>query len=222
MKQNDFVYFQQNEIGQVKKVFYTSQGDYLVEVEIEPEFKNAATEDSQFYIEHAPGKTTNMAVIVEQERPGGTLLKNGTIVEGSARNEYIKDILSELQKKAGEAQNELSKNFDELKKSLETTSAKMDKKLETTLDDLSVQFHSFSEELDRVPDSQEVKELQENLKKFVEEFNQAQKDVQDHLRNEIIPQLRLEMEQLRKLMKKEGREKELEKIENQVKELEMV
>jgi len=222
LKQNDLVYFQKNEIGQVQKVSYTKQGDYLVEVKIASAFKNAATEDTRFYIEHSPGQDQHMAVIVEQERPGGILLKNGSVVQGSARNEYIAEILSDLKKKAGAAQIELNKTLEELKKSLETSSEKLDRQLEATLDDLSAQFNSFAEELGKVPDSQEVQQLQESFKQFADEFQQAQKDVQDYLRNEIIPQFRKELERLRELLKKEGREEELEKIDKQVEQLDMV
>ena len=219
LKQNDLVYFDKNEIGQVKKVIYTKQGDYLIEVEIAPGFKNTATENSRFYIEHSPAKQLNMALIVEQERPGGVVLENGTVVQGSARNGYFAEILSDLQKKAGAAQNELNKTLEELKKSLDTTSEKLDRQLEATLDDLSVQFNSFADELGKIPDSQEVKRLEESFKQFADEFQKAQKDVQDYLRNEIIPQFRMELERLRKQLKTEGREEELEKIDKQVKEI---
>lgn len=219
LNQNDLVYFDNNKIGQVKKVFYTKQGDYLVEVEIEPAFKNTVTENSRFYIGRSPADELKMAVIVEQERPGGVVLKNGTVVQGSARAGYLAEILSGLQKKAEAAQDELNNTLQEFKKSLGTTSENLNRQLEATLDDLSVQFKSFADELGKVPDSQEVKQLEESIKQFVDEFQKAQKDVQDHLRNEIIPQFQMELERLRKQLKNEGREEELEKIDKQVKEL---
>lgn len=215
LKQNDLVYFDKNEIGLVKKVVYTKQGDYLIELEIASSFKNTATENSRFYIEHSPAKTLNMAVIVEQELPGGVVLENGTVVQGSTRSGYFAEILSDLQKKAGAAQIELNKTLKELKSSLDTTS----EELEATLDNLSVQFNSFADELGKVPDSQEVKRLEENIKQFADQFQKAQKDVQEHLRNEIIPKFRMELERLHKQLKKEGREEEFEKIDEQVKEL---
>ena len=46
--------------------------------------------------------------------------------------------------------------------------------------------------------------------------------VQDHIRNEILPRFRVELEHLREQLKKQGREQELEKIDKQAKELEMV
>lgn len=222
LKQNDLVYFERNEIGQVKKVSYTDQGNYLVTIEIAAGFKNAVTEDSRFYIEYSPAKELHMAVIVEQERPGGVVLKNGAVVQGSARNGYLTEILSDLQKKAGAAQIELNNSLEKLKKSLDTTSVKLDRQLQITLDDLSVQFKAFADEIGKVPDSQEVKQLEESLKQFADEFKKAQQDVQDHLRYEIIPQFRMELDRLRKQLKKEEREEELETIDKQVKELSTV
>ncbi len=219
LKQHDLVYFDRNEIGQVKNVVYTKQGDYLVEVEITPEFKNTATENSRFYIEHSPTNQGDMALIVEQESPGGVVLKNGTVVQGSARNGYLAGILSDFQKKAEAAQIELNKTLEELKKSLDTNSDKLDKQLQATLDDLSVQFNSFAENLGKIPDSQEVKQLEESFKQFTDEFQKAHQNVQDYLRNEIIPKIRLELEQLRQQLKKEGREQELKKIDKQVEQI---
>ncbi|WP_153305837.1 MlaD family protein [Desulfogranum mediterraneum] len=222
LKQDDHVYFGKNEIGQVEKVTYTTQGDYLVAVKIVPEFKNAATEDSLFYIGHAPANESAMAVIVEQERPGGVTLKNGITVQGSARSGYLDDILNELKEKAEKAEKDLNEALGELKKSLDATSEKLDRNLETTIENLSRQLNSFTDELGKLPDSQEVDRMEESFRQFRDEFQKAQKDVQDHIRNEILPRFRAELEQLRKQFKKEGREQELEKIDKQVKDLEMV
>jgi hypothetical protein len=163
-----------------------------------------------------------MAVIVEQERPGGVVLKSGSVSQGSTRKGYLEDVLGDLQKTAGEAQKQLNSALQELKKSLGANSGKLNSELQATLDDLLARFNAFADELGKVPDSQEVQQLEESLKRFVLEFQQAQKDVQGYLRNEIIPRFRLELERLRNQLKKEGREKELENLDRQVKELDMV
>ena len=222
LKKNDQVYLGRNEIGQVKKVTYTDQGDYLVEIRIAPEFKNAATESSRFYIEHAPSNEPVMAVIVEQKRPGGVILKNGAIVQGSVRAGYLDKIFEDLQKSAGKAERDLNKALEDLKRSLGATSETLNRNLETAIDDLSLRLDAFKDELGRVPDSQEVRQLEESFRQFADEFQKAQKDVQDHIRNEILPRFRIELEHLREQLKKQGRDKEMEKIDKQVKELEMV
>jgi ABC-type transporter Mla subunit MlaD len=219
LKQGDPVYFDNNEIGKVKKVSYTDQGDYLIEVNIAPGFKNAATDDSRFIIEHSPDGKPHMAVIVEQDRPGGVVLKNGSVVQGSTRKGYLEDVLGDLQKTAGEAQKQLNSALQELKKSLGANSGKLNSELQATLDDLLARFNAFADELGKVPNSEEIKQLEEVFNRFADEFQKARKEVQDHLRNEILPRLRLELERLRKQLKKEGREEELEKIDSEVKDL---
>ncbi len=219
LKKNDAVFFEENEIGLVKNITYTNQGDYLVAIEITPGFKNAATEDSRFYIGNAPKEPSKKAVIVEQERPGGTLLKKGSIVQGSVKGGYFEEIISDLKEKAGVAENELREALDELKKFLNTKTRQFDKELEATLDDLSRQFQNFKSEISKIPDSQEVKQLEENFKQFAEEFYREKEEVRNYLQNEVIPKLRDELDRLREKLKKEGREKELEKIDRQMDEI---
>ena len=219
LKQNDLVYFGKNEIGQVTKVSYTKEGDYLVEVRIAPSFKNSATQDSKFYIALSPANPLNMAVIVEQEHSGGLVLHNGTVVQGSVKTDQLTEIFDDLQKKLAAAQVELNNTLQEFKKSLGVSSEKIDQQLAATIDDLAMQFETFADELGKIPDSQQVKELEQSVKQFADEFQKAGKDVQDRLQNEIIPQLRMKLEELHKQLKKEGREEELEQIDQQVEKL---
>lgn len=219
LKENDSVYFGKNEIGQVTKVSYTKQGDYLVEVQIAPPFKDTATEYSKFHIARSPANQLNMAVIVEQERPGGVVLHDGTVVQGIAGSRQLTEIFDDLQKKLAAAQSELSITLQEFTKSLGAATEKIDRQLAAAIDSLAMQFKSFGDELGKVPDSQQVKQLEESVKQFVDEFQNASKDVQQRLQNEIIPQLRLELEELHQQLQKEGREEELEQIDKQAKKL---
>lgn len=219
LKQDDLVFFGESEIGQVKKISYTKQGDFLVEVRIAPPFKNTATQDSKFFIAPSPADELKMAVIVEQEHSGGAVLQNGTVVQGSGRKGHWAEMLGDLQKQLTVAQNELNKTLQEFNRTLGETSQQFDRKLSATLDALALQFKTFTEEIGKVPDSREVKQLEENIKQFTDEFQKAGKDIQDRLRNDIIPRLRMELEKLHQQLKREGREEELEKIDKQVDEL---
>jgi hypothetical protein len=67
-----------------------------------------------------------------------------------------------------------------------------------------------------------VKQLEESFKRFAEEFKSAQENVRNFIQNEVIPQFREELNWLREQLKKEGREKELEKIYEQINEVIMV
>jgi ABC-type transporter Mla subunit MlaD len=221
LKQNDQVYFGQNDIGEVNKVTYTTAGDYLVEVKIAPDFRNAATVDSKFYIEPF-GTQQVMAVIVEQGRPGGAILNNGATIAGSKRAGYLDTIFKSIKEKADEATIELTRNLEELQKSLEESSTKLDSSLGAATDDLAKQFNSFRNDIENLPDSQEVKQLEESIKKFTEEFQKAQKNVQDHIREKILPQLQQELEILRKQLDEAGRKQEMQEIDNEAKKLESV
>jgi hypothetical protein len=222
LKQNDYVYLGKNEIGQVNRVTYTSQGDYLVEVKIKPEFKNAATINTQFFIEQSPLNTAAMAVIVEQPRPGGALLQADVTVQGLSRTGYLNKIFKDLQEKAEQAEIELNKALGDLKKSLHASSETLSKSLDAALNDLSIRLDTFKGQLGKVPDSQEIQQLEESIKKFGEEFQNAQKRVQDHIRTEMFPRFRMELDHLREQLKKQGRDKEMDKIDEQAKNLQMV
>ena len=219
LKQNDSIYFERNQIGLVKNISYTEQGDYLVKIEIIPGFKNAATEDSKFYIENDPIQPSNKALIIEQERPGGLVLKDGSIVQGSVKFGYWDEIINNLKDKAEVAETELRKNLEDLINSLNKETQNMDKELEATLEDLSSQFQKLKSEISKIPDRQEVKQLEESFKKLAEKFKIAQKDVRDFIQNELVPNFHMEMEHLREKLRKEGREKELDKISTELNEI---
>ena len=221
LKQNDQVYFGKNDIGLVQKVTYTPQGDYLVEVKISPEFVNAATVDSKFYIEPFSDQSA-MAVIVEQEKPGGTILNNGMTIEGSKRRGYFDTIFETFRQKADTAEIEMNKSLEELQKSLDAASTKLDSSLGAAINDLALQFNAFRDDIEQLPDSKEVQQMEKSIRQFTDEFQQAQKDVQDHIRDELLPQLHQELEHLREQLEKAGRKDELKEIDSEVKKLEMV
>jgi paraquat-inducible protein B len=219
LKQNDPVYFDQNKIGEVQKVTYTQQGDYLVEISITPDFKNTATEDSKFFIGNDPVNQQTKAVIIMQEKPGGKAIEQGTIVQGSVQTGLLDEMMSSFRRNAIIAENEMRKAVQQLEKSLRGSSQKLDKEMSVLLDDLSRQFREFNEEIKKVPDSREVKQLEESIRLFAEEFNKAQENVRDHIRNEVIPQLRKELDRLREQLHEEGREKETETIDKKIDEM---
>ncbi len=219
LQQDDPVYFEQNVIGKVTKVLYTTQGDYLVYVSIAPAFSNAATVDSKFFIGNDLMDKQGKAVTIVQENPGGKVLKRGATVQGSVRAASLSDILNDFIKNATGTEYDLQEALEKLKKSLNATSQKMGKELADRLDDLSRQLQKFSDEMKKVPEREEVKQLEESIKQFAEEFNKAQKSVKEHIRNEVIPQLREELDHLREQLHQEGRDKELEEIDGRIKEM---
>ncbi len=219
LKQGDPVYFDQNEIGKVKKVFYTKQADYLVEVSIAPDFVNAVTEDSRFFIDADPKAEQGKAVIVLQEKPGGKILKNNAIVQGSVKPGLLDDMISNFQRNSSIIEHQIQESIQQLKKNLNSTSRNMEKGLADSLDDLSQQLNTVGNEFKKIPDREEVQKLKKSFENFAEEFNRAQKNVREQMQNEIIPELRRELDQIRKQLHEEGRDKEIEEIDKKVKEL---
>lgn len=219
LTQNDPVYFEQNKIGKVQKVTYTQQGDYLIEISITPDFKNTATVDSKFFIGNDPVTQQNKAVIIMQEKPGGKILDEGSVVLGSVQTGLLEEMMSSFKRNATIAENEMRKAVQQLEQSLKGSSQKLDEDMSALLEDLSRQFRTFNEEIKKVPDSQEVKQLEESIRLFAEEFNKAQANVREHIREEVIPQLRMELDRLREQLQQEGREKETETIDNKIDEM---
>jgi ABC-type transporter Mla subunit MlaD len=217
LKVQDPVYFQQNEIGKVLKISYTQQGDFLVELNIVADFKNAATADSKFFIENNPKVPQGKAVVIVQEKPGGKALEGGAIVQGSVRPGLLDDMLSGLKRTAVAAQFGMQEAMQQMDKSLKETSQKLDQEMAAALDDLSRRLQTFSEEVKKAPDREEVKQLERSIKQLADEFSRAQQNVRDHIRDQLIPQLHKELDQLREQLHKEGRDGEIEEIDKQVK-----
>jgi len=222
LKQSDFVYFGQNKVGNVEKVSYTEQGDYLVKIKIQKEFKNTATRDSKFFIGYSPEDHKRRAVIVVQEKPGGTLLHKGDIILGSRKPDLLEMILSSVSQSSGITEDQMREALRQWRESLMVVSEQLDSELDRTLEDVAAQLQKFGKDIEAIPDSEEVKKLEEAVRQFGAQFNRAQEDIQDQIQNEILPQLQREVENLRRRLEKEGREQEVDEIERQVKDMTMV
>lgn len=219
LKQEAPVYFEKNEVGKVEKITYTQQGDYLVEISIAPGFKNAATEDSKFFIDTDPEKQQGKAVTIIQERPGGKILKQKTIVEGSIKPGFLDEMLNGFKQSATAARFGIQDAILQVEESLRISSQKLDNEMEGALAELSRQLQTFSLEVKKAPDRQEVQQFKEAIQQFAHEFGRAQNDVRDHIRKEVIPQLQKDLGRLRELLHSEGRDAEIDEIDQQVKKM---
>ena len=219
---NNPVYFEGNKIGRVRQVFYTKSGDYLVEVSIRPEFKNAATVDSTFYIQDDPGSADKKYLQVRQGKPGGQVLERDTVVKGSIEPGLLRKMMSGFMENAELTEGSLHLKIQKLKESLRARSRKMDAGLEHGLDALSGYMQNFKNELQSVPNSNELKELENILAGLSANLRKAQEDIRDSIRYELLPELRNELEHLRECLKKYGRQEEMDAVEERAKELEMI
>ena len=144
LKESDRVLFEQNHIGDVTRVFYTKDGNFLVDVTIKKAFINAATQHSKFFITVDPHYEGKKAVEILQLKDGGEPLKNDDTIDGSSEySALLFQIMDDLEKKLEDLKKQLEKFPDEmrkipksdeykkLKKELERLSEEM-KKLEET------------------------------------------------------------------------------------------
>ncbi len=222
LTEKEAVYFERNRVGQVENVSYRETGDYLVTISIDPDFKNAATDQSKFFIAADPRDEQKMAVIITQEQPGGTILQEGSIVEGTVKERYLEEIVRDFRKKADEMQSELNSTVEELRKKFDATSQQIDTELQDSIANLSTKLKELQEEAGEIPERQEVKELQDKFREFSDQFNRAQEDVRNYLRDTLLPKIRAELESLRELLKKSDREEELDNIDKQLDEISVV
>ena len=83
-------------------------------------------------------------------------------------------------------------------------------------------FNDFSEELQKIPDNQAVKKLEDELSNLYDQMKQSGKEAREMIQNEILPRLEQELENLKKRFQKKGREDELKPLEIKMEEIKKI
>ena len=219
LKSDDSLFFEGNSIGQVENVVYTKDGDYLVEVMIQPNFTNAATRDSQFYITTDPQTKGKKAIEIIQKKAGGEMLRDGETVAGLVKPTIFEEFLDHLQKEARRYQGQLDDDFERLKESLRHNFQRLGDGLEETLDDLSEQFKRLSEKMQQIPDSQEMKSLEQSLDRLAEEMTGSQEAIREKMKTEVIPEIQKRLNLLRENLEPHNRQDEIDSLDRQLNEM---
>ena len=84
---------------------------------------------------------------------------------------------------------------------------------------LGKRLQRFFKDLSKLPESDEVKQLQKDLEELGREMEKAGKATRDKIQDEVIPMIKEELERLKRRLKNFGREKEVEPLEKQLEEL---
>ena len=104
-----------------------------------------------------------------------------------------------------------------------TRSAAVYQKMLQTFDkqagEIGQQLQKFFEDLKKLPESDEVKQLQRDLEELGRAMEEAGKATRDKIENEIVPMMKEELERLKKRLENFGREKEVEPLEEQLEKL---
>ncbi len=184
--------FDQNTIGTVKKIIYTEQGEYLVSVSVEQAFVSAMTEYSRFRVVSSPLDNMEVehggkAIVMTLEQKDGVPLEKGCTIKAlkPSRFSALKQMTPMLEK--------IENSFEKIEPSL--------KKLETG-------FENFLNDLKNIPENETFKTFE---KKFEDKINElgtqmknSGKEVQDNIRNNIIPKLQKELEYLCRKFQRNG------------------
>ena len=210
------VYFKMTRVGQVEKITSTRNGDYLVEIAIDPDQRTVATEHSRFYLTYDPTDAEQTALVIEQDSPGGTVLAAGSIVAGEKRLGLLNRLASGLQQAESEAANQLNQALASLQGSLSAGSQRLNAQLESSLTEIENYFRDLDQSLDSPRNNEELQQLQQALDDFVAEFNRAGQELQSKLREEVLPQLRQQLEALKKRLEREHKTEEAQQVDGEL------
>lgn len=92
--------------------------------------------------------------------------------------------------------------------------------LDRLVNDFSDQLHRLLKEIQKLPESEEYRRLQEELDRLAKEAKKGGKEAMDKLEKEILPKIRKELDELRKRLRELGKEKEIEPLEVKFREIE--
>jgi hypothetical protein len=170
----------------------------------------------------APQTEGQKVIQIVQEKPGGELLRNGETVAGSSSPSIFDLFFDRLQKEARRYQGQLDDEFEQFKESLGGSSQKLEDGLERALDDLYEHYSRLSEEIQRVPDSQELKLLKQSLVRLAEEMKRSQEAIREKIKYKVIPEIQKLLDQLVATLKKYNRQNEIEPLERQLNEMRVI
>lgn len=190
LKQGDRVILDQNHIGMVTGVNYSDEGFFLVEIVIQKEFANAATEHSRFFIIIDPKDKSRKAIEMIAIRKGGAPLLNNVILDGSTRSSALFDqMIIGFEKGLEDFKKQLEQFTDDLSKIPESEEFK---KLEDEL-------KSLYDEMKRAGKEVREKIQKELLPLLEQELEKLKERLQKDGREEELKPLEIEMEKIKEI-----------------------
>ncbi len=159
-------------IGKVTGLEQTKYGGHLVEVSIPLESAASATSEASFILAPDPDNPKQSRIEIVLNSPGGKPINEGQEVRGS----YPTPVGSIFP-------------FGELLR-----------EIGGALGQLRSQAERFREEFQKLPNSPEAQQLQDEWHKLMDEIAKTQNEAGYAMKKEIMPKLEKEMEDLRKRM----------------------
>lgn len=84
---------------------------------------------------------------------------------------------------------------------------------EKGLEDLKKKFDKFTDELGKIPESEEFKRLEKELNRITEELKRSGKAAGEKIQKEVLPRLEKELENLKEKLRKFGKKEEDKPLE---------
>ena len=164
----DPVVFENDTVGAVASVESRDPNGFIANLEIAKEKREFATTDARFRIADRLSIAQRKQVEIIHAGAAGAPLEDGATVQGTLASAPLFPF------------NELFGGMAE------------------GLRNLREQTERFRREFENVPDSDEARQLREEWRRLVEEIQKAQSEAKESLRQEILPKLEEELENLRK------------------------
>lgn len=213
------VYLDATRIGQVEQINSTDAGNFLVKVRIAPEHRSKVTRNTRFFIGQDRQDASSSALHAVQQVAGGAPLEEGSIVTGDKPPGLFDSLFTAIKQNADAASATLQQRIEAFKLSAAAKSQDLSRQLETTLADLNRQFRELDLSTSFAPGDAEIAQLKDALDVFIDEFTRSGQELQNQLRTEVIPQLRRELEALKKRLERERRAQDIKEIESKLNEL---
>lgn len=92
-------------------------------------------------------------------------------------------------------------------------------KLRDNLKKFKLQLNDFVESLMRLPESEQIKRLEQELDSLLAEMQYFSESEKNKLKNEILPRINQQIEELRRRLKEQGRKKDLKNVDRKMEQL---
>lgn len=190
LKHGNRVIYNQNHIGTVKRISYSDEGFFIVEIAIKKDFAKTATEYSRFSVITDPQNHENKAVEMTQIQSGGKLLQNNDTVESSTETSIL---FQKIFRGIENGLKDLEKQFEQFSKDLKSIPGTEEFK------NLEDEFKRLAEEMKRSGESVRQKIKEELLPKIKKEMEKLRKRLHEFGREDEMKPLEIEMEKIQKI-----------------------
>ena len=186
----DRVLLNEQQIGKVAGVKYTSKADFLVDIAVAEQFKAKLTDKARFYVVQDPGRPGRAAVEVFASGEGGNPLQEGAVVQGSTKTEdMVNDLFASMQEGLRELEGQLEEFVDNLKE--------IPQKEE--IERLRKELARLAEQMKRAGKSAKEKLEKEVIPRIEQEIQRLKEKLRKLGREDEAKPLEVELEQLKKI-----------------------